>query len=267
MKEYRGYAVCDKENNSTSLKVYCSDLLPFQTGSLDATTASANVVDNGYQGEVKEANYLVCEYRDDSNGHSMFPPDIRKGEPVRVYKLSDSEVYYWAPCGTRTTGNRKTETHRIGISATLDNDTTPNDDNSYFLEFDTRRSHSVTLSTSKADGEAFRYLFKIDADKNTVYLGDDVGNCIIMDSAAQSVTIISKSGATIQVSGNDTNTTCKGDLSMVVEGNVSQVVKGNVELSCDGNVTIKSKGAINLESKSAINLTAPTVSVNKGSTR
>ena len=66
MKEYRGYAVCDKENNSTSLKVYCSDLLPFQTGSLDATTASANVVDNGYQGEVKEANYLVCEYRDDT---------------------------------------------------------------------------------------------------------------------------------------------------------------------------------------------------------
>ena len=265
MSEFFGYAVCDKDNNSILLKVYCTDLLPMHTGNLNATVAQANIANNQYQGQVAESNYIVCTYRDDSSNHSAFPPDIRKGEQVRIYKLGDSEQYFWAPCA-RTEGNRRTETHRIAISDTLDNDTVLDDNNAYYLEMDTRRSHSITLCTNKADGEAYKYQLKIDADKHLIVLGDDVGNDILINSDEQSITLQTKSGATIQIQQNDTNTTCKGDLNMQVQGDVKQIVKGNVSLECDGNVEIKSKGAISITSKTRIDLVAPTVNVNKGST-
>ena len=269
VKEYSGYAICDKEENSRELKVFCPDLLPFHTGKLLPTDATVRVVNSSntsstYSNDVCESNYITCTYRDDSSNHTAFPPDVRAGEQVTVIKLGDNEQqYFWKPCA-RTEGNRRTETHRIAISGTLDNDTVLNNDNSYYFEMDTRRSHSITLSTNKADGEQFKYMLKIDADNNLVMLGDDVGNAILIDSAGQSITMQTKSGATIQIQQNDTNTSCNGNLSMQVKGNVTQTIKGNVSLECDGSVAIKSKGAISLTSGSKIDLVAPSINVSKG---
>lgn len=273
MEEYFGYAICDKEENSRELKVYCPDLLPMHTGSLNATQAQAYIKNSTYAGNITEANYITCTYRDDTADHYAFPPDIRKGEQVRVYKLADSEQYYWASCG-RTEGNRRTETHRIAISGTLDNDSVLDDNNSYYIELDTRRSHSITITTNKADGETYKYQLKIDADKHQVYLGDDVGNGLLIQSDVPSVTMTNKSGSTIQVTDADMDMTCKGNQNVYVKGNVEQVVdknlhvtcKGNVTIECEGNVAIKSKGAISLESKTKIDLTAPSVNVSKGGT-
>jgi hypothetical protein len=137
-------------------------------------------------------------------------------------------------------------------------------DNSYYFEMDTRRSHSITLCTNNADNEKYRYMFKIDADNNCVVLGDDVGNAILINSEEQSITLQTKSGATIQIQQNDTNTTCKGNLSMQVKGNVKQIVEGNVSIECDGKVEIKSQGAVSIVSSTKIDLVAPTVNVTKG---
>src|SRR5574344_2448556 len=120
MEEYFGYAICDKEQDSRELKVYCSDLLPMHTGKLNATQARAFIKNDIYAGNITEANYITCTYRDDTASHNAFPEDIRKGEQVRVYKVGDSEQYYWASCG-RTEGNRQIETHRIAILDTLYN--------------------------------------------------------------------------------------------------------------------------------------------------
>ena len=271
MEEYFGYAICDKDENSRNLKVYCPDLLPLYTGTLAASQAQARVKNNVYIGNITEANYITCTYRDDTADHDAFPPDVRKGEQVRIYKLADSEQFYWASCG-RTEGNRRTETHRIAISDTLENDGILDDNNSYYLEMDTRRSHSITLTTNKADDEVYKYQLKIDADKHQVYLGDDVGNGLLIQSDVPSVTITNKSGATMQVTDRNMDMTCKGDQNIYIRGNVTQEIDksfhikchGNVTLECDGNVTVESKGAIALKSSTKIDLVAPTVNVSKG---
>lgn len=271
MEEYFGYAICDKDENSRNLKVYCPDLLPLYTGTLAASQAQARVKNNVYIGNITEANYITCTYRDDTADHDAFPPDVRKGEQVRIYKLADSEQFYWASCG-RTEGNRRTETHRIAISDTLENDGILDDNNSYYLEMDTRRSHSITLTTNKADDEVYKYQLKIDADKHQVYLGDDVGNGLLIQSDVPSVTITNKSGATMQVTDRNMDMTCKGDQNIYIRGNVTQEIDksfhikchGNVTLECDGNVTVESKGAITLKSSTKIDLIAPTVNVSKG---
>lgn len=271
MEEYFGYAICDKDENSRNLKVYCPDLLPLYTGTLAASQAQARVKNNVYIGNITEANYITCTYRDDTADHDAFPPDVRKGEQVRIYKLADSEQFYWASCG-RTEGNRRTETHRIAISDTLENDGILDDNNSYYLEMDTRRSHSITLTTNKADDEVYKYQLKIDADKHQVYLGDDVGNGLLIQSDVPSVTITNKSGATMQVTDRNMDMTCKGDQNIYIRGNVTQEIDksfhikchGNVTLECDGNVTVESKGAITLKSSTKIDLVAPTVNVSKG---
>ena len=271
MEEYFGYAICDKDESSRDLKVYCPDLLPLYTGALNATQAHARIKNNVYMGDITEANYITCTYRDDTADHDAFPPDIRKGEQVRVYKLADSEQFYWASCG-RTEGNRRTETHRIAISDTLENDGVLDDNNSYYLEMDTRRSHSITLTTNKADDEVYKYQLKIDADKHQVYLGDDAGNGLLIQSDIPSITITNKSGATMQVTDRNMDMTCKGDQNTYIQGNVIQEIDksfhikchGNVTLECDGKVTVESKGAITLKSSTKIDLIAPTVNVSKG---
>lgn len=274
MEEYFGYAICDKDENSRELKVYCPDLLPLHTGDLNAVQAQAHIKNSVYVGNITEANYITCTYRDDTADHEAFPPDIRKGEQVRIFKLADSEQYYWASCG-RTEGNRRTETHRIAISDTLENDSVLDDTNSYYLELDTRRSHSITLTTNKADGEAYKYQLKIDADKHQVYLGDDAGNGLLIQSDVPSVTLTNKSGATMQVTDSDMDMTCKGNQNTYIEGSVKQDIekelyvrcRGNVRIVCDGNVSIKSKGAISLDSRTRIDLTAPSINVSKGGTK
>ena len=87
VKEYAGYAICDKEENSRELKVFCPDLLPFHTGKLLPTDATVRVVNSSntsstYSNDVCESNYITCTYRDDSSNHTAFPPDVRAGERV-----------------------------------------------------------------------------------------------------------------------------------------------------------------------------------------
>ena len=268
IKEYFGYAVCDKENSSRELKVYSSSLLPLHVGTLKATEASVKIATTGngknaYSGEVCESNYITCKYRDDSSNHTMFPPDVRAGEQVTIFQIGDDPQYWWKPCA-RTEGNRRTERHRIAISDTCENATDLDDENTYYIELDTRNNHRIVISTNKADGEEFKYQLNIDADKNQIYLGDDIGNGILINSKTQSVIIRSSSGATMQCTANDMNSTCKGNFTLHIDGNVKQTVEGDVSLSCDGNVSISSKGSITLKSSSKIDLIAPTINVKKG---
>jgi hypothetical protein len=277
-QHFFGYAVCDKENNSRELKVYSTDLLPLHSGAIKATEATVAIKTksgsgaNDYQGEVCESNYITCTYRDDSSNHTMNPPDVRAGEQVEIYKLADNEQqYYWKPCA-RTEGNRRTETHRIAISDTCSNDAELGNDNSYYIQMDTRRSHSIVISTNQGDGEAFKYKLSIDADKNQIYLGDDKGTGVLIDSNTPSVTIRNSTGSTIQVTDGNMDMTCngsqnvyiKGDISQTVDGDISLTCEGNVRLRCKGDVTVISNGAITLKSNTAINLSAPVVNVSKG---
>ena len=255
--QYRGFAVLDKANNERKLKVYVPELLPYVSGEIKGTdvkcaVATVNDKKEAVNFEATTSNYIECDYQDDSDNGNMFPPDVRKGELVTVYTTAGDENHYYWKAAARTAGSRRTETKRIGISATLENNTDLNNSNSYYIELDSRRdSKGVTISTSQANGEAFGYKFRIDTTNGCVTIADNTGNCFVINSQVPSVSLQTSEGSGISICAKDINSECKGNMTAHVYGNMQLIIDGNLDITAKGNVTINSKGKSDFTSKSA----------------
>lgn len=148
------------------------------------------------------------------------PPNIRRGERVLLWQYGDTDKYYWTPTGLDE-DVRRLETVVFRISNTIDEaDKTITPDNSYWYEMSTHRKH-VTLSTSKSNGEAFKYTIQVDTENSRVTICDDIDNFIELSSAEKKITV------------------CNSDDSYVV------LDKKNIDINA----------------KSTINITAPNVNI------
>lgn len=115
-------------------------------------------------------------------------PDVRRGERVLLWQYYDTDRFYWTSLGLDH-HLRKLETVRYAISATRDEkDTELTPDNTYSLEMSSHNK-TLTLKTSKADGEPFAYTFQIDTEEGRFVFTDDVGNFIELESEAKRITI------------------------------------------------------------------------------
>jgi hypothetical protein len=138
-------------------------------------------------GDVNESPSIKCYYWGGSN-HSV--PHITMGEQVLVIHHKGNDTYYWKELG-RDNELRRLEKYRIFVndqqavqkSADMkaDNLGRVNDDNSYYLEFDTINKH-ILLSTANSDGETLRYFMKFNTKTNTFALWDTRGNRFEIDS-------------------------------------------------------------------------------------
>ena len=257
MTEYFGYAATDKAQDSRKLMVYCDDLLPMLSGDISATKMSSWASTKNNQGKtnklkVNTTSYIECEWRDNTAGASQFPPDVRKGEQVIIYNFGDSDTWYWRSA-SRNEGQRRTETYRIAVNDTLENTTSLNDDNSYYLELDTRRDKHVVLQTSKSNGEKFRYRIAIDAVKNTVYIGDDDSNYIQIDSNIPSITLYNKAKSMIQLNSEDIIISCQGQILMQSRQSTIDInAKDNITVNTDNQLTVTSKSDMSLTSQAKL---------------
>ena len=260
--QYFGFAVVDKANDDRDLKVFVPELLPYLSGNVtgkDITCSVATVNDNkeAVNFETTTSNYIVCSYQDDSANGDMYPPDVRAGELVIVYTVNGDENHYYWKAAARTAGSRRTETKRIGISATLENNTDLDNSNSYFIELDSRRDNKgVTISTSKANGEEYGYKFRIDTTNGCITIADDTGNCIVLNSVEPSLTFQSAKGTAISINSKDVNSECKGDMTVHVAGNMQLIVDGNLDITTKGSVSVNSKGSTDMSSKGATSVTS-----------
>lgn len=137
--------------------------------------------------KVTESPSVKCYYLGGSN-HSV--PHITMGEQVLVYHYLGSDTYYWKELG-RDNELRRIEKYRIFVAdqqavkkdadVALGNQLRLNDDNTYYLEFDSINKH-ILLSTSNSDGETIRYFMKFNMKTNTFSLWDTFGNRVEIDS-------------------------------------------------------------------------------------
>lgn len=234
--ELAGIAAADKAQNSRELKIYVPELLPFLKGNLEATEVNDSVNTSGskdsYSGSIKTKNYIVASYRG-NNSNRSFPPDIRKGEQVIVTNMGDSDKWWWRE-SARNDANRRTETLRFSISGTTQTQPMTHDDNSYFIEIDTRRSHRIRMVTSKADGEKYKYVIEIDADAGKIFIGDDDKNLITLESENQRISMKNKEDSIIEMHGKDITIACKGDICIhSQEGNIKMHAKEKIDIRAD----------------------------------
>jgi hypothetical protein len=212
--EYEGYAAEDIEPQSTILKVICPELTPnAAVGNVGAGITTGTISLQNRDGtpinvNVTSSNHIVATWGGSSNQRT--PPLIRKGEPVKLYKVANQDKFYWEPTGKgrdfRKTDRVQFEVAAIGADKTGGE---KNDSNTYSAYLDSE-NQKVGFKTSQDNGEVAAFSMEADLKKGTFHLSDNkdgVKNRIYMDTGSSSgVPIIQlnlSSGATIKMEGDD----------------------------------------------------------------
>lgn len=226
-----GVAVEDKELSSRQLKVFLRELTPFAGGKLADNTRTetytiANETGDKISGNVKTTNNVVADFFGLST-NSAFPPDVVAGEQVYVLKYADEDKYYWISAG-RDDNLRKGEIIRMSASGEMSSDKTLSENNTYFVELDTKLGKRIRIHTSKTNGEAFGYDVIIDAANNFISISDDTGNSFELASQEKRLTLKNSSGSVFNI--------------------------------VDQNISILAEGVVAIKSSQEIVLSAPKVS-------
>jgi hypothetical protein len=135
-----------------------------------------------------------------SNSNRMSAPDVVINESVMLYRFADTDKYYWTTI-FKEPKLRRLETVLYSFSnlATDIAKKAFTKLSSYWIEVSTKKQH-IWLKTTKSNGEPFEYDIKIDTMKGFVEIKDDIGNKILLDSAASTITLESNTTVTIKSS-------------------------------------------------------------------
>lgn len=242
--KYHGIAVTSIEKkNQQELYVFCPELIPLSSGSIDETTEPLEINLKNSAGpqktiKVETADTILATYFGTSATNRSIP-DIHAGEQLIIYHYAEGDTYYWVPAG-RDDDLRKTEHLRFSVANTQKTLELLDDDNTYYIEFDTKYGNKhILISTSNSDGEDYRYTVKIDAKCNTVDVKDDSGNELFLDSNVPRWHMKNRSGSEIDL--NDTNILLKaeGDIVITAGGSITEKAASITEQAD----TIKEEGS------------------------
>ena len=266
--------------NQRTFRVYVPELLPTTSGDVTTNIAQHNVkIKNTITNETEEttvgiASTIVAEYMGLMVSRSV--PTMYKGQQVLVINYANSDTFFWLPL-ERDDDLRPFEQVRLSaldIALTNKSDVDKsnvegrhkfiNDDDTYFIEIDTKYHKRILLSTANSDGEAFRYFIKMDASSKSIELWDecsadkkqpcnilaiesDIGagvSRIRMQNAAGTALVMTGKDMTINVPGSlnvyvgeDAQSTVIGNKMTSVVGTVNNTIVGDHTYQCYGNVT------------------------------
>lgn len=136
------------------------------------------------------------------NSNRVTSPDVRRNDMVMIYRLGNTEKYYWADYNSKNV--KRLETVRYAWSADPDNPMKDDLSNAYFLEISTHNK-TITLHTSQANGEPFGYDFQMNTGDGMVQLTDTAGNTVWMDSANTCIGMINAAGTWMHLDKKNIN--------------------------------------------------------------
>lgn len=201
-----GLAAENKRMDSNELNVFPMEAMNAFDGELrvnpqELHTKAVDGSGNSLQFKVMTDTVLTADWLP-LDGNKLTAPDMRRGEEVEIWRLGDSDTYYWRSHATRL-GQRTLETAIWAWAAQPDiTDDKRNAENSYFLEISTHGKH-VTFSTSQKNGEPFGYTLQFNTKDGKVVLEDQTGNTIYLDSAARVIRLLNSTKSEIAINDKD----------------------------------------------------------------
>lgn len=180
-----GIAAENKPLNTRMLNIVPIELMPALDGELvfDPEQQKISGVDkNGETFEIAVTTDVSISAEWLPLGtNRLTPPDIRRGELIEIYRVADSDQYFWRCMGLRDE-LRRLETVIWVFNGSPDLGSEGIDpETSYFLEISTHRG-IVTFSTSKANNEKCTYTVQFNPMDGTFRMEDDVGNFFDLDT-------------------------------------------------------------------------------------
>lgn len=205
---FLGTAVEDKVSNSRILKVQEKGTLPFVDGEVDDHDGVESFSLENESGEEENvditlSNFIPCEYFGGFGlSNRSFPPDVVKGEQVLIIKNADSDLRYWLSLG-RDDNYRKNEILRMAVSNRQDLSEDLDDNNTYFIEMDTKFAKRIRIKLNNSDGEDHSYELNIDGKNSKASLSDDIGNKFLLESNVPRIKMQNSSGSLIDLNDKD----------------------------------------------------------------
>ncbi len=131
-------------------------------------------------------------------GNRLTPPDVQLGEQVEIWRLGDTDEYYWRDTAQGLAG-RRLETMILVWGATKN----PNGhgfdlSKCYFLEVSSHRG-LITLATSKDLGEPFAYTIQLNTREGNFILEDDIETQVVFESPERRISMSNADGSLVEI--------------------------------------------------------------------
>ncbi len=153
-----------------------------------------------------KANYLPLD------AHRPYPSLIRRGERVLIWRVADTDNYYWTEMGLDDTTRRKDVYTILVSNSPKEGENSKTYATAYYIEVNTVDKH-ITIQTNKNDGEEFSYLFQLNPGGSSATLCDDAGNYFQLDSKEKKLMIQNALGSSLGIEKNKAWFTAKESIT------------------------------------------------------
>lgn len=240
--------------NQRTFHVYIPEFLPTLTGDITPETAThkvdvENVITKKKESlNVQTSTTITAEYFGFLVSRTV--PTMYKNQQVLVLNFANTDKFYWIPLERDDCLRTFEQIRYSALDLAQTNKTKAigddiegkqagiTDDNSYFLEIDTKYHKHIKMQTAASDGEDFRYFFKMDANSKTVELYDKCikepgrpSNSIILESEPVPgvwgrIKIETAAGTSITMEHDCMKINVPKNLEIYVGNNLLSTVKG-----------------------------------------
>lgn len=195
---YPAIAAKDIVRDAILLYVICPELMPHAiTGDLAAGKTTGSVTAQGRDGAVVNTQFTSANYIEatwEGQDFVRYPPMVKAGEAVEIYKRPGQDKWTWR---STKEGRMSRTTDRLcfEVSAAPNNTSGSKTDNmTYSFEMNSI-DQTITMRTSKANGEGAAFRFGANLKKGTWFATDDqdenndkTANRFFLDTGAVSKT-------------------------------------------------------------------------------
>lgn len=200
-----GQVSANKKFGSRSIKAFP---IEYRFNNEEVVVDQLNVIDLAFKTnhgddniQATMSNSIECLWLN-FNGNRYTAPDVRRNDKVLIYRMGNSEQYYWMDFNDRNV--KRLETVVYVWSADANNPIKEDLSNAYYLEMSTHNK-TVTFKTSQANEEPYGYVLQFNTGEGHVVLQDTDANEVLLDSAATLIRLTNAAKSTFELNKDTIN--------------------------------------------------------------
>lgn len=228
-----GVAASNKDLRSPMLKVTPIEKLGFSDGEIADKVDTLEYSGTDSKGEAQSGTSFVGQTLEAQwfpSGNRKTAPHVRRGERIELWQFASNEKYYWR-CLNLDEHLRRLETVVWGINANpSENQDGMSLDDMYFVEWSSH-AKTITLSTSKKNGEFCTFDAQFNLATGQFILQDDLNNYWMFDAKNTLFKFLNNLGTLFEMN--------KEDINMHAPKNILADALQNITMTAGKNILIK----------------------------